>query len=268
MRQHLDALGGHAVARQLPGGPAAGGQEAVDGVEHRGLVHRQRGGVGRRLGQRSAAVEHQPREGVAPAAAKAGAAVAGGDGDRAEQAQVVQVQHHPRTGRASGGQALRADQRLHVVHVHHVGLQRRARRRARSAGRSPPRSSDSAARARPMSADRRSSSACSTPARRSARSCSSTERSSPPSIRYRLCTTRTRATGLGYAHLDAARPVSRRSRPRTGRATWPWRCRSLKLQNTQATYEVWWSTTATCGPPAPPPSGWALGWCATARTAA
>ncbi len=119
--QHLQTVGRNPVAGELARGPVAGSHEAVHGVEHERLVQREPGGVGRGLGQRAAAVEHHPGQRVAAPAAKARAAVARGHADRAEEAQVVEMEHHARPGRPCGRQAAGAEQRQHVVHVHHVG---------------------------------------------------------------------------------------------------------------------------------------------------
>ena len=56
-------------------------------------------------------------------AAEAGAAVAGGHADRAEETQVVEVHEHGRPRCAGRLEAARPGQRQHVVHVHHVGVQ-------------------------------------------------------------------------------------------------------------------------------------------------
>ena len=134
-------------------------------------------------GTELAAVEEQARQRVAVVAAEARAAVARGDPDRAEEAQVVEVHDDRRPGGARALEGARAEQRQRVVDVDDVGAQL-ARGRASPRAR---RGRRGAARARRPGATRplelRSRRACSTPARSSAASCSSTERSSPPSRR-------------------------------------------------------------------------------------
>ena len=147
-------------------------------VEHARLVPRERGGVDGRLGQRAAAVQEQPGQRVAVMAAKAGAAVARGHADRAEEAQVVELHDDAsRPAPRAASQGARARQRQHVVHVHHVG----ARARGRRPPRRPRRGRRAAARARPPGARRRRSGApaARAPRRRGAGRRAAARRSAP-----------------------------------------------------------------------------------------
>ena len=128
MGKHHGALGGQAEQRQLAGGVAARRHEAIHALEHERLLARQRRRVDSGLGQGVAAVEHQAGQREAVVAAKTGAAVTRGHADRAEEARVVQVEHHRRAGGAGGGQAPRTHERLHVVGVDHVGAELARRR--------------------------------------------------------------------------------------------------------------------------------------------
>ena len=128
------------------GGGLADGDERVGVGEQARLLALQADRVGGRLGERAAAAQPQPGQRVAPAAAKARRAVAVADRDRAEQAEVVQVDDGAGARRPGRGQRPPAEQRMQVVGVDHVGAQppdrgghglRVGRRRATSARAAP-----------------------------------------------------------------------------------------------------------------------------------
>ena len=83
----------------------------------------QAGRVGDRLGEAAAASVRHSRKRVAPAAFEARVAGAVPDRNRAEQPQVVQVQHHGGAGRARGRQCAPAEQRVDVVGMNDVGVE-------------------------------------------------------------------------------------------------------------------------------------------------
>ena len=95
--------------------------ELVYGVEHGRLVEGEGRRVDRRLGRRVAAVQHEAGQGEAAAAAKARRAVAEAGGDRAEQAEVVEVEDDAGAGVARGLQGPGAEQGVDVVEVGDVG---------------------------------------------------------------------------------------------------------------------------------------------------
>ena len=144
VREHVDPVTRHAQERGLLLRVLARHHEPVDVLEHRGLVARQRGGVHQRLGHGLAAVEREARQRVPVVAAEARPAVARRHADRAEEAQVVQVEHHGGAGLSGGGEGPGAERGQHVVHVHHVGARgrgwrppRRPRRGRRAAAPAP-----------------------------------------------------------------------------------------------------------------------------------
>ena len=177
------ARAGSPRARQLPGGPGARRDETVDRPQRERLVQRQPGRVGGGLRQRAAAVEREPGSVLRPRQRKQGRAVARGRRRSRRTAARCAGAAPPRPRVARGGEAARADQRLHVVGVHDVGAEVAHGRRdllpARAAaqqGARRPRPPDVGRAALEQRGARR-------PRASSARSWRSTERSSPPSMR-------------------------------------------------------------------------------------
>ena len=117
-------LGGRHPELEQPGrGGVAHGHQPVGVLEQVRLLAVQTHRVRRRLGQRAAAAQPQARPGVGAPAAEARRPVAVGDRDRAEQPEVVEVEHRAGAGRAGRGQRAPAEQRMDVVGVDDVGAQ-------------------------------------------------------------------------------------------------------------------------------------------------
>jgi hypothetical protein len=92
-------------------------QEDVHALPHLWLVRGKAEGVCHCLTDRTAAVEHQAWEGEATPASKAWTSVPRGDGDRAEEADIVKLQHHPHSEAARTQERPGAEHRVKVVYV-------------------------------------------------------------------------------------------------------------------------------------------------------
>ena len=180
--QHVEPVGGHAETSQLPGGPAAGRDEAVGRVERERLVQRQAGGVGDGLGHRLAAVEHQPRQRVARPRQRKQGAPSRAATPIAQNSRALWRWSTTRAPAARAAASPRGPISGCMLWAWTTSAPSSPPPRDPPPAL-PPRSSAAAARRRGESAERRSSRRCATPAFASARCCSATERSSPPSKR-------------------------------------------------------------------------------------
>ena len=104
-------------------GRLADRHELVDVLVQPGLLAVQRRRVHDRLGQRPAAAQADAGERAAAAAAEARRAVSVGDPDRAEQPEVVEMEHRPGTGGLRGGERAPAERRMDVVSVYDLRTQ-------------------------------------------------------------------------------------------------------------------------------------------------
>src|SRR5215831_17661714 len=98
-------------------GRTAYGHEPVDVVVEPRLLSAQRGGVDDRLGERSAAAQADAWERAGPTAAETRRAVPIGDADRAEETEVVEVEHRPGAGGPGRGERAPAECRMDVVRM-------------------------------------------------------------------------------------------------------------------------------------------------------
>ena len=121
--QHRGVLGREPELDQSRPQRLADRHEPVGAGEQPRLLAAQPSRVDRRLGQRATTAQLEARVRVRRPTAKAGPPVPVSDPDRAEQAEVVQVQDGARARAAGRRERPPPEQRVDVVHVHDVGAQ-------------------------------------------------------------------------------------------------------------------------------------------------